>query len=373
MAILDISVLGPLQVTVDGETVPLGRPKQRAVLGCLMVSRNRALSADSLIAAVWAASPPADPRASLQVYISKLRELLKDRGIDAARVIASAPPGYRLTLDNAHCDVGRFATRKAAGLDAITKGSFAEASRHLFAAMSEWHGPVLADLRDYSFVDPFASALDEDLLTVQTAWAQSEIACGRAAAVVGDLRQLTTDHPYQEPLWAQLITALYVTGRQSDALDACRQLRAVLSDELGIDPSPQIQDLEGKILRQESLDVEINEPSVPVSDSQARTVLETQRHAHQATLRDHDGEQHILSAGTTRIGRHPDNDVVVNDVRASRHHAVIIDTETGLILEDLHSANGIRLNGERLLGRRLLADGDCIRIGSHEYTVHLTT
>ena len=126
---------------------------------------------------------------------------------------------------------------------AAASGRFDQASRHLSAALAEWRGPVLEDLRDFQFVEAFATALVEDKIVVHTAKAEAEIACGRAAAVISELEALTTEHPYREPLWAQLITAYYLTDRQSDALAAYRRVKTVLADDLGIDPGQTLRDL----------------------------------------------------------------------------------------------------------------------------------
>src|SRR5262249_38121459 len=158
-------------------------------------------------------------------------------------------PGYQLSVADADCDVGRFIAQKALGLQAAAAGRFEDASNHLHAALGEWRGPVLDDLRDFVFVDAFATMLLEEKVAAHTARAEAEIACGRAGAVIGELEALTAEHPYREPLWAQLITAYYVTERQSDALGAYRRLKAILADGLGIDPGPTVSALHERILR----------------------------------------------------------------------------------------------------------------------------
>ena len=123
-------------------------------------------------------------------------------------------------------------------MQAAAAGKFEQASQYLSAALAEWRGPVLEDLRDFQFVDAFATALVEDKMLAHTALAEAEIACGRSYAVIGELESLTAEHPYREPLWAQLITAYYLAERQSDALDAYRRLKTTLAEDLGIDPGP---------------------------------------------------------------------------------------------------------------------------------------
>ena len=135
-----------------------------------------------------------------------------------------------------------------AEVQAAAAGRFEDGSRHFSAAFAEWRGPVLEDIRAFEFSEIFAVALTEDKIAAHTARAQAEIACGRAEAVVGELETLVADHPYREPAWAQLMTAYYLAGRQSDALEAYSRLRATLADELGIDPNPTLRDLQERIL-----------------------------------------------------------------------------------------------------------------------------
>ena len=249
-------VLGPLQLNTSGTPVPLGAPKQRAVLAMLVINRNRPVSVESLIDAVWDQNPVPAARTSIHSYVSNLRRLLSTAGYDPNKVLASAPPGYQLSVADADCDLGRFITAKNAGVHAAAGGQFEDASSYLSAALSEWRGPVLDDLSEFAFVDTFATALSEVRVVAQTALAEAEIACGRADAVIPRLELLSAEHPFRERLWAQLITAYYVTERQSDALNAYLRLKANLAENLGIDPGPTIRTLHERILRQEPLDIQ---------------------------------------------------------------------------------------------------------------------
>src|ERR1700739_1574942 len=210
---LEFGLLGPLEMRVDGAPVPVGTPKQRAVLAMLLMNRNSPVGVDRLITALWEGSPPSGARASIHSYVSNLRKLLSGVGIDPRVALAAAPPGYRLTIPENACDLGRFIAEKTAGGHAGADGRFAEASRRLSAALAEWRGPVLEDLLDFQFIDAFATSLVEDKMLVHTARAEAEIACGRAFGVITELEALTAEHPYREQLWAQLITAYYMTDR----------------------------------------------------------------------------------------------------------------------------------------------------------------
>ena len=366
---IGFGVLGPLQVTVDGAPVPLGTPKQRAVLAVLVMNRNRPVGIDSLITAAWEQWPPSEARASLHSYVSNLRRLLGD----SRSMLANAPPGYRLTADDSACDIGRFVLEKNAGVQAAAAGKFEEASGHLTAALAEWRGPVLEDLRDFQFVDAFATALTEDKVVAHTARAEAEIACGRGYAVIGELESLTIEHPYREPLWAQLITAYYLSERQSEALDAYQRLKTTLADDLGIDPGPTVRTLHERILRQEPLDVKKAAKTTAVHTVHNIELRNTWVNASnaQASLHSNSGRVFPLHAAATRIGRRSDNDIVLIDDDVSRHHAVIIDTGTSFVITDLRSANGVDVNHERIRGTATLADGDRIRICDHEFTFEI--
>lgn len=156
---LGFGVLGPLSVTAGGAQLPLGAPKQRAVLAMLLIHRNRPVSVDALIDGVWGAAPVPAARTSIQSYVSTLRRLLRSALPNPNGVLASVPPGYQLNVADADCDLGRFRGHKTAGVQAASQGRFEEASGHLAAALREWRGPVLDDLHNFPFVDAFANLL----------------------------------------------------------------------------------------------------------------------------------------------------------------------------------------------------------------------
>jgi SARP family transcriptional regulator, regulator of embCAB operon len=371
---LGFGVLGPLMVTANGTRMPLGPPKQRAVLAMLAINRNRPVSVDSLISAVWDEDPVPAARISIQSHVSNLRRLLRTAEADPGQVLASVPPGYQLSIADADCDLGRFSTEKAAGAQAAAAGRFDDASSHLSAALSEWRGPVLDDLREFTFVDAFATALVEEKVAVHTARAEAEIACGRAESVIGELEAITAEHPYRERLWAQLMTAYYVTERQSDALGAYRRLKTALAEGLGIDPGPTVTALHERILRQEppaATRAAVTTLKVSVDTTADAAVATPPAGAAVVLLRDNAGKQYRLNDATTRIGRITDNDIVLDDNDVSRYHAVITDSGTGFVITDLRSTNGVEVQGKRIRGSVPLGDGDHIRIGSREFTVEI--
>ena len=369
---LRFGVLGPLQMSANGTDLPLGASKQRAVLAMLLINRNRIVPADTLIDAVWQQRPPPEARGSLHAHISRLRRLVSEAGLDPAAVVVGIQPGYRLNVTDEACDLGRFAIEQKAGIQAAAAGRFEEASRHLSAALAEWRGPVLEDLRDFQFVDAFAAALAEDKLVALTVRAETEIACGRTHSIISELEALVVLHPYREPLWAQLITAYYLAERQYDALDAYGRLKTTLADDLGIDPGPTLRGLHQRILRQEPLD--IKEAARATAKHVVATLQRRPKVAQEsavAQLRDAAGRRYPLRGAATRIGRLADNDIVLDDDSVSRHHAVIVDTGNSFVITDLQSANGVDVADRRIRTSETLADGDRIRICGHEFTFEI--
>ena len=173
---------------IGGALVPLGTPKQRAVLALLVVNANRPVDIDTLIGAAWNQRPPQGARATLHAYISNLRRLMSSAGIDRP-LLASAPPGYRLAISEDQYDLGRFRTEKDAGVQAAAAAQFEQASRHMADALGQWRGPFLEDLRDFQFVETLAAALDEEKVLAHTAHVEAEIACGRPHVVIGSWRR----------------------------------------------------------------------------------------------------------------------------------------------------------------------------------------
>ncbi|MBJ8343388.1 BTAD domain-containing putative transcriptional regulator [Antrihabitans sp. YC2-6] len=360
---LGFHVLGPLQLTIDGESQSLGGAKPRAVLAKLIISRNKVVSADAIADAAWDGNPPLQFRNHLQVTIAKLRRSIQAAGIDPMTVLATAPPGYRLNVAEQACDIGRFTSMKKSGHQLAAAGKFEEAIVAFDSALGEWHGVALADLRGQSFADEFAVLLEDELLATQIARAEAEIACGRADAVIGDLTSLTNIHPLHEPLWAQLITAFYLAERPTDALDALRRLKHALSEELGVDPGPPIRELELKILRQEPLAARPAAPKTPM----AVTVVSSNANAMRAQLRDTGNRTIEIGTGSLRIGRMSDNNVVLEDDMVSRYHAVIQRIATEFVVRDLWSSNGVTVNGQRVVESTALVDGDHVQIGSSSF------
>src|SRR6516225_12404305 len=246
----EFAILGPLEVRVSGRVVPLGGPRQRAVLALLLLEANRVVSMDRLAEGIWAGHPPEGWVTTLQTYVSHLRQALEpDRARGAAgEVLVTRDRGYLLRVDREHLDAALFEEGFTAGRAALEAGRYAEAAQTLRRVLELWRGPVLANLADYAFTRPEAARLEELRLAAVEARIDADLALGRHDALTAELEQLVAGHPLRERFHAQLMLALYRCSRQADALAAYRRARDLLADELGIDPGEPLQRLHASVL-----------------------------------------------------------------------------------------------------------------------------
>jgi DNA-binding SARP family transcriptional activator len=265
---VEIRLLGPLEVRDGEKVVPLPRRQQRALLAALALRAGEVVSTDRLIADLWGESAPASATGSLQNTVSALRKLI---GRD---VLLTQTPGYRLAVGRDDVDSNRFERllREARDAEPLAR------ARLLGEALELWRGPALADLEEEDFARLEASRLDELRLVAQEERIEAELRVGRHTAVVGELEQLVATHPLRERFRGQLMLALYRSGRQAEALEVYRATRLALADELGLDPSPELQELERRILRQDPeldapVEVSEDEPARQVSELRLVTVL----------------------------------------------------------------------------------------------------
>jgi DNA-binding SARP family transcriptional activator len=243
---MDFRLLGPLEVFEDNQPLPLGGVKQRSVLAILLMHANELVTTDQLIDEIWGGAPPAKAAKNIQVQVSRLRKVL-----DSGR-LATGPGGYVLHLGPDESDVARF-ERLTAEAGSAPPQSAADKLRE---ALALWRGPALADLAYEGFAQPEIARLEEMRLSVLVQRIDADLALGRHAELVGELEALVARHPLQERFRYQLMLALYRSARQAEALESYRVARSELSDELGLEPSEQLRQLEQAILRQDaSLDL----------------------------------------------------------------------------------------------------------------------
>jgi DNA-binding SARP family transcriptional activator len=273
MTELEFRILGPLEVLHRGCPLPglSGRP--RVLLGRLLVGRNEIVPADRLLDELWRGDPPATAAHALQVHVSNLRRLLEpDRGSAGAAVLVTRRPGYLLAVPPEGCDASRFEALVNEGVAALEGGRVEEAAHLLRGALGLWRGPVLADLADEPFVQAEATRLNELRLAATERRVDAELALGRHGQLASELESLVHRHPFRERLWAQLILALYRAGRQAEALRAYQRLRDVLGEELGLEPGPELRQLESAVLRQDpalDLPAAAHRSSTPVTAAAA--------------------------------------------------------------------------------------------------------
>jgi DNA-binding SARP family transcriptional activator/DNA-binding beta-propeller fold protein YncE len=226
-----ISLLGPLEATVDGAAVELGSPQQRAILALLALRTGSVVSVDALIDVLWPSVPPPTATKVVQTYISRLRKSLGDE------TIARRGRGYLLNLD-------------PSSVDAIQFEELVHRGRH-DEALALWRGSALQDLAESDGLRHEAQRLEELRLRAIEAQVDEQLANGSAEAVLADLRALVAAHPLRERLVGRLMLALYASGRQAEALEVYRDERKALVDDLGIEPGAELRELERRILAQD--------------------------------------------------------------------------------------------------------------------------
>jgi YVTN family beta-propeller protein len=237
------AILGPIELSVEGRPVPLGGPKQRALLAFLLLHANEAVSRDRLIDALWGESPPPSASESLDTYIYRLRKLI---GHDR---LARRGSGYVLSVEPGELDAARFELLVADASQAAGADDSRGAARMLADALALWRGPALADVLYQPFASAPARQLEERRLDALESRIEAELDCGAGAALVPELEQLVADYPLRERLVAALMLALYRAGRQADALAEFQAARGRLVDELGLEPGPQMCELEQRVLQ----------------------------------------------------------------------------------------------------------------------------
>jgi len=247
--VVEFRILGPLDVLDDdGRPVALPPAKPRALLVLLLLNRNRTVRTEVLVDQLWDERPPATATKTVQVYVSQLRKGLGDR-------LQTRPGGYELRVGDDELDANRFEQLVGAG----------EYRR----ALELWRGPALVDVRGEAFARSAAERLEESRLAALEDRIDVDLDAGKHAALVGELEQLVEEHPLRERVRGQLMLALYRSGRQAEALDVYRRTRTLLDDELGLEPSPELRELEQAILRQD--DALRRELPAPASGAAAAT------------------------------------------------------------------------------------------------------
>jgi YVTN family beta-propeller protein len=248
---VDFRILGPLEVSNHGHELAIAGSKQRAVLAILLLHANEVVSSDRLIEQLWGERPPPTAAKSLQVHVSRLRRSLESGGQGSESPIVTRGGGYLIRIEPNELDLERFRALMEEGTRALADGVPGRATELLGEGLALWRGAPLADFAYESFAQPEIAQLEELRLTAVEARIEAELALGHHAQTIGELESLVDRHPFRERLWAQLMLALYRSGRQAEALQAYREARRALVDDLGIEPGEELRGLERAILDQD--------------------------------------------------------------------------------------------------------------------------
>lgn len=244
-ATVSIHVLGPLSASLEGRAVTPSAAKQRQVLALLALNSGRAVTISTLIEEIWGCRPPLTATAIIQTYIFHLRSRLAGdlpRELITSKVLQTAHTGYQLECQT---DVWEFHQLTRAGREATDPRTV---SRLLGRALALWRGPALTDVRQGRILETEAASLEETRLVSLERRIQADLTLGRQSDLLSELTKLVAQHPLNENFYGLLMTALYRAGHVARALEVFQRLRAVLGNDLGVDPNPRLQRLQRAIL-----------------------------------------------------------------------------------------------------------------------------
>ncbi|HSB85042.1 MAG TPA: BTAD domain-containing putative transcriptional regulator, partial [Ilumatobacteraceae bacterium] len=343
---MEFRVLGTLEVLDNGgHPVELRGSKLRTLLAVLLLRAGQPVSAERLADHLWGDAPPSGAANALQAHVSKLRRLLGDG------LVEGRDGGYVLNIDPDDVDSERFATLARRGHEELLDGRHRAAADTLRDALGMWRGPALEDFIFEEFADAHRTTLEEMRLTTLEERIEADLVNGAHETAAAELEGLVREHPLRERLWAQLMIALYRCGRQSDSLRAYQRAREVLTEELGLDPGPELRQLEQRVLAH---DASLSPVVRPKSGSRLTNILPeltsfVGRTVELSQILAQLGERRLVSivgpggVGKTRIA----TEVALSPERTWRDGAwlVELDAESG--------ANAVSNAFQRTFGPRL--------------------
>ena len=372
---MQVRILGPFQLDEGGRRITIGGLRQRAVLASLVLHANEVVPSEKLLVDLWGEDSPASAANALQAAISRVR-----RALPPGRLITKAP-GYSLRIFPEELDVSQFEQLVSEGREALTAGLAAQAARSLSRALSLWQGPALADFRYEPFAQAEIARLEELHITCLEERIEAELALGSASVLIAELRRLVNEHPVRERLRGQLMLALYRDGRQTEALEVYREFRSVLQEELGLDTTPLLRELEAAILRHDPLlspastttvaplarrpvtvlcvVLRVASSSGPALDPEAHEAVNEHAVSHLTAILERHGGKLAISAGERLAGvfgaASVHEDDALRAVRASLEVRSELVTEPGLLLQGYGASLECRLGvatAEALVGGR---------------------
>ena len=297
-------LLGPLEAIRDGERLPLGARKARAVLALLLLHANDAVAPDRLIEDLWAGRPPPSAATAVQNYISHLRKVLdpqRRRG-DPLELLSTEPAGYRLCVRPGQIDAERFDGLVRDGMEALVGGRAEEAASLLREALALWRGAPLADFTYEPWAQGAVGRLEEARLSALEGRIEADLVLARHGQLVGELESLTVEFPLRERLRGQLMLALYRSGRQAEALDVFIETRRKLVEEIGLEPGPELQRLHVAILNHESALAMPTRPAAPSANLPAAPTPLIGREHELAALKEKFGRPDVRLLTLTGTG-----------------------------------------------------------------------
>ena len=317
---MDFLVLGPLEVRDQGVSVSLGSAKQRLLLASLLVKANQAVSIDWLADVLWGDELPADASGAIHTYVSRLRRLLEpSRAIgEASTIVLNRPPGYLLRVDDDQLDAAQFEALVANARRQMREHDPQAAVDALNEALGLWRGGVLAEFEDADFARGEVVRLEELRRVACDERFDAGLTLGQHDQLIGELEAFAAAEPLRERTRAQLMLALYRSGRQAEALRSYEEHRAYLSGELGVVPSASLQELERQIVQQSpELDWQAVGHHMPASGHWSDAISARQEHREASPGEDR-RRGNIPRRPTSFIGRGSDVDVVARSVREGR-------------------------------------------------------
>ena len=361
---IGVGLLGPLEVHGLDRDLKVS-PKERALLIALALRPNKVVGVSELIDILWDEDPPVTAHKTLQTYVSGLRRQLPPE------VLLTVPNGYRLGIESDMVDAYRFESMlRVAEAKEMKEDDARGASDLLDEGLALWRGRAMLDSRGLRAIDSAAQRFEELRRGAVENRGRLWLMAGLHQDYVAEFELAVSEEPFREQRWAQLMIALYRSGRQTDALRTFQRLSAMLNEELGIDPSAELIKLDQDILRQNpDLDLFDVVPSgrakhTPRVVDLTRTLgVQPGDGPMRGLLRREDGTRVPLGPHGLRIGRSDESDLVLSDPKVSRNHTSILLVETGFAIADHHSTNGTFVDGARVQGSQQLGDGNVVTIG----------
>jgi DNA-binding SARP family transcriptional activator len=258
--LLEFRLLGPVEAFVDGRPLGLPAAKPRALLADLLLNRNRVVSVSRLVDDLWGEEPPETATKALQGYVSQLRKAL---GADR---LLTRPPGYSLRVEDDELDLARFERLVKDGRELLGAGDSKAAARRFDEALQLWRGPPFAEFQAEPFARDAGARLEDARLAALEERIEADLALGRHARLIPELEELVASEPLRERPRGQLMLALYRSGRQADALELYRRTRETLNEELGIEPSLELQELERRMLQHDPTLERARAPARPAEE-----------------------------------------------------------------------------------------------------------